>query len=261
VEILQDSDMSLHDSSIFQVTATLTSSPDRNPFSSGTDAEDMPDSGDSSNSQESSSNVSFREFLIGDHNTHKFILLDIPLNILVAMYTAVSILPLMQYEVICHSLKQICFYKSFHLLFLEDNCLWSKFFSVLKNCFFKHHPHLDTNEINATIRESWQNRCKLLKGSCRIPFTGHVPLSSDGSYNYLWSGPGVGIPYHIPYGKMLLIHGDFIHCGGLPPQASFDKLYHHVHFYFPTVPMDIPSNAIYLNNFDGQSFSRDYVLP
>jgi hypothetical protein len=208
VEILQDNDTSLCDSSILEDTVTLTSSPDRNPFSSGTNAEDMPDSGDSSNSQESSSNVSFREFLIGDHNAHKFILLDIPLNILEAMYAAVSILPLMKYKVICCSLKQISFFKSFHLLFPEDNCLWSEFFSVLKNCFFKQHPHLDTNAINATVlvtdepmvkpqqphmdycwetillpsrRESRQNRCKFLKGSCQIPFTGHAPSSSDGS--------------------------------------------------------------------------------
>ncbi len=45
------------------------------------------------------------------------------------MYAAVSVLPLTQYEVICHSLKQIRFYKSFHLLFQEDNNLWGELFS------------------------------------------------------------------------------------------------------------------------------------
>jgi hypothetical protein len=191
-----------------------------------------------------SADLAVPSFLFGDFNAHKFILLDIPQKILEAMYAAVSVLPLTQYEVICRSLKQIRFYKSFHLLFQEDNNLWGEFFSVLRNCFFKHHPHLDTNEINATIlvtdgpmvkpqqphmdycwetillpsrRESRQNRCKFLKGSCQIPFTGHLPLTSDGSYIYLWSGPGVGIPYHIPYGKMLIIRGDVVHCGGLPP--------------------------------------------
>jgi hypothetical protein len=30
--------------------------------------------------------------------------------------------------------------------------------------------------------------------------------------------------------------------------------------YFPVLPCDIPANAIYLNNFDGEYFSRDYVF-
>ncbi len=80
VKILQDSNTSLCDSSIFQDTVTCTSSSYRKPFSSGANAEGMLDSGDFSNSQESSSNVSCREFLFGDHNAHKFILLDIPLK-------------------------------------------------------------------------------------------------------------------------------------------------------------------------------------
>jgi hypothetical protein len=75
-----------------------------------------------------------------------------------------------------------------------------------------------------TRRKSQQNRSKYLRASCQIPFTGHLPLSSDGSFIFLWSDPGVGIPYHIPYGKMLIIHGDVVHCGGLPPQASSNNL-------------------------------------
>lgn len=86
-------------------------------------------------------------------------------------------------------------------------------------------------------------------------------MSTDGAYIYLWSGPGVATPFHIPYGQMLVIRGDVVHCGGLPPSAATEKLYHRVHFYFPVIAADIPPNAIYLNNFDGQSFSRDYVLP
>jgi hypothetical protein len=75
-------------------------------------------------------------------------------------------------------------------------------------------------------------------------------VSIDGGYIYLWSGPGVGCPFHIPYGTMLLLRGDVVHCGSLPSCASTKKLYHRVHFYFPVIPMDIPPNAIYLNNFE-----------
>jgi uncharacterized membrane protein len=54
--------------------------------------------------------ATFNEFIFGDHNARKLIVLDIPLHILEAMYAAVSILPLTQYEVICHTLKQILSY-------------------------------------------------------------------------------------------------------------------------------------------------------
>jgi hypothetical protein len=92
-------------------------------------------------------------------------------------------------------------------------------------------PHMDycwETILLPSRQETRQNRCKYLRGSCQNPFTGHAPLSSDGSYIYLWSCPGVGISYHIPYGKMLIICGDVVHCGGLPLQASFNKFYHHV---------------------------------
>jgi len=60
---------------------------------------------------------------------------------------------------------------------------------------------------------------------------------------------------------MLIIHGDVVHSGGVPPSVlSEAKLYHRVHFYFSILPMDIPGNAIYVTNFDSESFSRDYVL-
>jgi len=49
-----------------------------------------------------------------------FILLDIPSKILEGIYASASVLPITQYEVIYSSLKQIRFYKAFHLLFLKD---------------------------------------------------------------------------------------------------------------------------------------------
>ncbi len=158
------------------------------------------------------------------------------------------------------ALKQLCLYKSFNCLFPKDKYLWEELFLVLKDSFFKHHPYIDSSETHATIlvtngpmirpqqphmdycwetillpsqQEARSNRAKFLQGSCRIPFTGHLLLFPDGSYIYLWSGPGVGVPYHISYGKMLIIHGDVVHSGGTPPFAPADKLYHRVHFIFP----------------------------
>ncbi len=227
-------------------------------------------------------------FCFGEHNSHKFRLIPIPIHVLESIFGVVSTIPLMQYEVICSALKQIRFYKSFNCLFPDGKCLWSELLAILKKDFFQHHRHLDVNEINATVlvtdgpmvkpqlphmdycwetillpsrHDSKLNRSKRLRGSCQIPFTGHLPVSTDGAYIYLWSGPGVATPFHIPYGQMLVIRGDVVHCGGLPPSAATEKLYHRVHFYFPVIAADIPPNAIYSNNFDGQSFSRDYVLP
>jgi hypothetical protein len=56
-------------------------------------------------------------FTFGDWNSHKFLLINIPTNILESIYSAVVEFPLTQYEVICSALKQICLYKSFHMLF------------------------------------------------------------------------------------------------------------------------------------------------
>jgi hypothetical protein len=86
-----------------------------------------------------------------------------------------------------------------------------------------------------------------------------MSVTKDGAFIYLWTGPGAAVPYHIEYGEMLIVHGDVVHCGGLPSSADPSKLYHRVHFYFPVVDADIPPNGVILNNYDGQSFSRDYV--
>lgn len=223
-----------------------------------------------------------------ERNSHKFLLIDIPKYILESINEALLLYPITQYEVICSALKQVRLFKAFHLLFPPGKDYWKELVSVLKLSFLNFQPHLDPEEINVTalvtdgpmtkdqqphMDYSWetillpsrrdfrQNPSKSLRASAQIPFTGHMPVSPDGAYIYLWSGPGVAVPYHIEYGKMLIIRGDVVHSGGLPSFASSDKLYRRVHFYFPLVPLDIPPNGIYLNNFDGQSFSRDYMLP
>jgi len=227
-------------------------------------------------------------FTFSEENAHRFILIEIPVHLLEAMYEAASLLPIKQFEVISSPLKQLRLYGSFHRLFPPGKNLCEELFGVLHESFFKYHPYLDSSEANATVlvtdgpmvepqqphmdycwetillpsrREARGNRAKVLCGTSRIPFTGHLPVSPDGSYIYLWSGPGVGVPFYIEYGKMLIIRGDVVHSGGVPPSVlSEAKLYHRVQFYFPILPTDIPGNAIYVTNFDSESFSRDYVL-
>ncbi len=185
------------------------------------------------------------DFSIGNEDiyAHKFMLIDIPTGILESIYEAVSILPITHYEVICSALKQIRFYKAFNMLFPEGENKRTELLSVLKSNFFVFHPHLDSQEVNATVlvtdgpmrkpqmphmdyswesillptrHDSRRNRSKLLRGCAQLPLTGHMPVSKDGAFIYLWTGPGAAVPFHIEYGKMLIIRGDVVHCGGLP---------------------------------------------
>jgi hypothetical protein len=198
-------------------------------------------------------------FTFGDSNSHKFLLVNIPTNILESIYSAVVEFPLTQYEVICSALKQICLYKSFRILFPKHRDMWQQLVEVLKEQFFHYHSHLDVKELNVTVlishgpmakeqqphmdyswetillpnrRESKQIRSKYLRASSQIPFTGHMPVNPDGAYIYLWNGPGSATLYHITYGTMLIIRGDVVHCGGMPSFSSLEKLYHRIHFFF-----------------------------
>jgi hypothetical protein len=234
-----------------------------------------------------SANASSMSFNIEHSNSHTFLLVDIPPDILESIYSTVVQYPLTSYHVIWPALKQMWFYKAFHMLFPSMDNKWQELVQVLKQQFLKYHSHTDMTEVNVTVlitdgpmvkeqqphmdyswetillpnqRESKQIHSKYLRASCQIPFTGHMPVTTDGAFIYLWNGPGIGTLYHIKYGQILLIHGDVIQCGGLPSFASSDKLYHRIHFYLPCLPSDIPKNSIYLNNFDGQSFTRDYLL-
>jgi hypothetical protein len=46
-----------------------------------------------------------------------------------------------------------------------------------------------------------------------MPFMIHLPLTAEGSWLYLWIGPGRAIHFHINYGYILLLHGDVVHSG------------------------------------------------
>jgi hypothetical protein len=168
-------------------------------------------------------------FTIPDDLSYKFIVVDIPVIILESIYKSVSDIPIKIFELISSSLKQLPLYKTFHRLFPVDNNLCNELFAVLKKAFFMCYPFLDSNKTNATVfvtdgpmskpqqphmDYNWETallrgrsemklgRGKYLHGNGNIPFTGYMPISPDGSYIYLWSGPGVGRPFHITYGKM-----------------------------------------------------------
>jgi hypothetical protein len=93
------------------------------------------------------------------------------------------------------------------------------------------HPHLDSEEINATVlvtdgpmrkpqmphmncswesillptgHDSWRNRSKLLRGCAQLPFTGITPVSTNCAFIYLWTSPGAAVSFHIEHGKLLM---------------------------------------------------------
>lgn len=72
-----------------------------------------------------------------------------------------------------------------------------------------------------------------------MPYTGHMPLSSEGSYIYVWSGPGHTVCIHMRYGAILFIRGGFVHGGGAPASCYCEELkYPQLHFCFLTSPED-----------------------
>ena len=95
-------------------------------------------------------------------------------------------------------------------------------------------------------------------------YTAHMPLSSDGSYIYIyiWSGPGESVPIHIHYGTILFLHGDIVHCGGAPKDFSCEgKKYPRLHFYFLTSAADHPNNSIFHESFVGVPFDKEHYHP
>jgi hypothetical protein len=212
------------------------------------------------------------------------------------MFNAISAVPTASYHVIDRSLKQYRFYQDYARLFSDDEFSWNGSLTFFKNKALKEHRgHLDFDSIHATalitegfmstpqiphIDYSWES-CLLkdirekrsagislrrefygFHGTVNMPYTGHLPITPDGSYIYLWSGPGRASPYHIKFGTMLFIRGDVVHSGGCPssPSQPYDatRLYNRLHFYFPNVPEDIPPNGIFCHNVDGTLFSKDY---
>ena len=65
-------------------------------------------------------------------------------------------------------------------------------------------PHLDYQWESILLRKK------------QVPWVVHLPVTSSGSFLFSWNGPGNAESIHIPFGTMLLLHGDVVHVGGLP---------------------------------------------
>ena len=86
-----------------------------------------------------------------------------------------------------------------------------------------------------------------------------MPITENGQYLFLWSGPGNAIPFLIPYGKMLLIQGVVFHAGGLPKEVDHNgKEYDGIHLYLPNHPLDINQQQICIHDHSNKILCDSY---
>jgi hypothetical protein len=124
-------------------------------------------------------------------------------------------------------------------------------------------PHMDyKNEVIYLSPEKARRGIDLsLRKHETIPWTGHMPITKNGRYLFLWSGPGKAIPFLIPYGKMLLIRGDVVHAGCLP--GEFDHKgneYDGIHLYLPNHQHDANQKVICCHDHTGKILSDSYTF-
>jgi hypothetical protein len=72
-------------------------------------------------------------------------------------------------------------------------------------------------------------------------------LTQEGSWITLWWGQGVGCTLQITYGKILLLHSDVIHGGGVPnvTRRIENKYFRRLHFYLVTQDQAATPGNIY----------------
>jgi hypothetical protein len=128
---------------------------------------------------------------------------------------------------------------------LADNLAQACFIKSNLTPTYQQLPHIDF---------FWKD----IISNAGIPWTAHIPLTADGSYLFVWSGPGDAIPIHIKYGEVLLIRGDTVHAGGLPTPAHYGKEYTRLHLYLPKNPGQIPTNKTEKNDWDGFLLADEY---
>jgi hypothetical protein len=86
-----------------------------------------------------------------------------------------------------------------------------------------------------------------------IGWTAHMPLTNDGSWLHVWSGPGLSTAMKMEFGQCLFLRGDVVHAGGRPMVDRISSLYPRLHFFLPTALQVAPKNKIFLVELDGRT--------
>jgi len=121
-------------------------------------------------------------------------------------------------------------------------------------------PHMDySNErIFFSLETTRTGNNRKFREHNAIPWTGHMPITENGRYLFLWNGPGKVISFLIPYGKMLLIRGDVVHAGGLPEGEHKGKEYDGLHLYLPNNSLDINQEFVSTKDHSGMPLKNNY---
>ena len=225
---------------------------------------------------------------------HRMMVLVIPrIGIITEFHCNMNNIPDSKFVYISDTeLKQFSFERDYGTICGCNMELWSDFLDLLKprsnNCKLNYLSHIDLEQVYGTaiytnalmaqpqrphVDFTWEvlllasrrrhgllddPKCAGLKHG-NMPYTGHMPLSSEGSFIYVWPGTGESLCLHIRYGTILFLRGDIVHCGGTPTNCfCIDKKYPRLHFYFLSSPADHPSNNVFYNGYDGESFEKDH---
>jgi len=226
---------------------------------------------------------------------HRMMVIKIPkIDIIEEFYCNFQRIPESKFQYISETkLKQFTFEREYGTICGSNGMLWDKFLELFqprsKDCKLRYLSHIDFEQVygtaiytNALMPEpqrphvdfTWEvlllasrrrrgvldrdNNCQGLKHG-NMPYTGHMPLSSEGSYIYVWPGPGQSVCIHIRYGSILFMRGDIVHCGGTPKNGfCADKKYPRLHFYLLTSPADLPNNNVFYYGYDGEPFDKDH---
>jgi hypothetical protein len=118
--------------------------------------------------------------------------------------------------------------------------------------YSKQVPHTDyplTAIIKTQNRNGW------------IGWTAHMPLTPDGSWLHVWTGPGLSTAMKMEFGQCLFLRGDVVHAGGRPMVDRISSRYPRLHFFLPTELQVAPKSKIFLVELDGRSkLKRTYKL-
>lgn len=134
---------------------------------------------------------------------------------------------------------------------------WKQYWNLLKNeikCSLADIPVMTDNielsfirtKKNYNMRQrrhrDYPPECILGRKDDELPWFSIIPLTEQGSHLFVWEGPEEPMNcVYIPYGFMLLVRGDVLHAGGLPPDVSPGKEYLRLHCFIPTERGDVSS--------------------